>query len=215
MSASARSALAAIAAIVVLLLLFSLLGSDPGGDQRGGDQRPGAFSPPHWQPPPRCAATLPNGSNPPGESSPEHHGNGKLWTVLGRRGVFVVGPEAAPEYYGPGGEIAVDGVVGPDGSVSIKAPWWRGPGVRGQVRLRARRLDAPAPRVDRTVSSSGYGLTGFQATGLALPTTGCWKVSGSVAHATLTFVTLVWRARPAVGRSGWDLLTALSRSSGR
>jgi hypothetical protein len=90
----------------------------------------------------------------------------------------------------------VDGGLGPDGSVGIKAPWWRGPGVRGRVRIRARRLDAAAPRVDYTVPPSGYGLTDFQAMGLGLPTVGCWRVTGSVGKARLTFVTLVWRARP-------------------
>jgi hypothetical protein len=42
-----------------------------------------------------------------------------------------------------------------------------------------------------------YGLTRFQAAGLTLPTTGCWEVTGSVRRAKLTFVTLVWRARPS------------------
>jgi hypothetical protein len=31
--------------------------------------------------------------------------------------------------------------------------------------------------------------------GLELPTTGCWKVTGSVGKASLTYVTLVERAR--------------------
>ena len=143
-----------------------------------------------------CAVTVANGSTPPGESpTPDVHGNEKLWTGLSRDGRFVVAPESAPEYLGPDGAIAVDGVLLSDGSVGIKAPWWRGPGVRGRVRIRARRLDARAPRVDRTVPPSGYGLTGFQAMGLELPTIGCWEITGSVAHASLTFVTLVERAR--------------------
>jgi hypothetical protein len=150
-----------------------------------------------------CPVTVPNGSAPPGESgSPDRHGNGRLWASVYRTGVFRVAPRSAPEYLGRGGEIAVDGVLGPDGSVGIKAPWWRGPGVRGPVRLRARRLDAPAPRVDRTVPPSGYGMTGFQAMGLSLPSTGCWKVTGSVGDAKLTFVTLVRRARSDGRRGG-------------
>jgi hypothetical protein len=137
-----------------------------------------------------------NGSTPPGESStPDSHGNGELWALLNRDGRFVVAPESAPEYLGSGGEIAVDGVLLPDGSVGIKAPWWRGPGVRGRIRLQARRLDAHAPAVDRTINRSGYGLTGFQAMGLELPTTGCWRITGSAGTARLTFVTLVERAR--------------------
>jgi hypothetical protein len=160
------------------------------------DERRRVSSPSPWQPPPACPVTIPNGSTPPGEGgSPDHHGNGRLWTALDRRGRFVVAPRSAPEYLGPHGEIAVDGVLLPDGSVGIKAPWWRGPGVRGRVRIQARRLDRRG-RVDRTVPPSGYGLTGFQAMGLSLPTTGCWKVTGSVGKARLSFVTLVWRARP-------------------
>ena len=97
-----------------------------------------------------CAVTTANGSTPPGENpSPDIHGNGSLWTVLSRDGKFVVAPESAPEYLGPDGEIAVDGVLLPDGSVAIKAPWWRGPAVHGRVRLRARRLDARALRSTR------------------------------------------------------------------
>jgi hypothetical protein len=143
-----------------------------------------------------CPVTAANASTPPGENpSPDVHGNGKLWTSLPRDGKFIVAPQSAPEYLGPDGEIAVDGVLLPDGSVGIKAPWWRGPGVRGRVTVRARRLDAPAPRVGRTVRPSGYGLTGFQAMGLELPSTGCWKITGSAAKARLTFVTLVERAR--------------------
>lgn len=177
---------------MAVVLLFVLLNWGQGGEKR---QRVASTS--QWQPPPTCRVTVPNGSAPPGESpSPDVHGNGELWTSVDRNGTFRVAPESAPEYLGPRGEIAVDGVLLPDGSVGIKAPWWRGPGIRGRVRLRAQRLDARATRVDRTVRPSGYALTGFQAMGLALPTTGCWKVTGSVGHAKLTFVTLVWRARP-------------------
>jgi hypothetical protein len=95
----------------------------------------------------------------------------------------------------PTPDVHGNGVLLPDGSVGIKAPWWRGPGVRGRVRVRARRLDTRAPRVDRTIPPSGYGVTGFQAMGLELPTTGCRKVTGSVGKASLTYVTLVERAR--------------------
>lgn len=184
---AAVAATAASAAVVSVVLVVS---------EEVDGERATASTPAPWRPPPTCPATIPNGSNPPGEVSPEHHGNGKLWTVLGRQGTFLVARKSAPEYYGPQGELAVDGLLGPDGSVGIKAPWWRGPGVRGRVRLRARRLDATAPRVDYTVPPSGYGLTGFQAMGLSLPTMGCWRVTGSVGNTKLTFVTLVWRARP-------------------
>jgi hypothetical protein len=143
-----------------------------------------------------CPVTHANGSAPPGEAhGGDHHGNGKLWTSLNRDGTFTVAPESSPEYLDEEGAIAVDGVLGDDGSIGIKAPWWRGPGVRGLVRIEAERLDRDAPTVTRTIPESGYGLTGFQATGLALPSTGCWRVTGSVGSARLTFVTLIAEAR--------------------
>jgi hypothetical protein len=37
----------------------------------------------------------------------------------------------------------------------------------------------------------GYGATGFQATAVTFPTTGCWKVVGGVGDAGLTFVVRV------------------------
>lgn len=181
-----RAALVGVAvavAVVAIVLIVS--------DQGGGERRAGSVQSP--RPRPRnCPVTVPNASSPPGErASPEHHGNGRLWTALDRRGTFVVAAQSAPGYLGPDGEIAVAGVLRPNGSAGIKAPWWRGPEVRGRLRLQAQRLDARAPQVDRTIPPAGYGLTGFQATGLSLPTTGCWKVTGTVGKASLTFVTRV------------------------
>jgi hypothetical protein len=190
MRARAAAAIACAAAAVTVGAV-SLVSSE-----RADSDHTRAPEPEAPQRPQDCLVTIPNGSTPPGEgASREHHGNGALWTTLGRKGTFLVAPESAPQYLGPEGEIAVDGILAPDGSVAIKAPWWRGPGVRGRVRLRARRLDAPAPPVDRTIPPAGYGLTGFQATGLSLPTIGCWKVTGSVGTATLSFVALVLDAR--------------------
>jgi hypothetical protein len=141
-----------------------------------------------------CPVTLPNGSSPHGERSAQQHGNGRLWTSLGRRGIVLVAPRSSPEYYRPDGGLAVEGELAPDGSVSImKAFWWRGPGVRGPVRIQARRLDASAPRIDRTVPPHGYGLTGLQVMGMTFPTMGCWEVTGSVGEESLTYVTLIRR----------------------
>jgi hypothetical protein len=186
-----RRRLRAVAAAAVAVVVAILLASSGGTD---GDRGASAGSP--TQPERGCPVTVPNDSTPPGQPpTGTYHGNGKLWTISGSQGTFVVARKSAPEYLGPGGEIAVDGILAPDGSVAIKAPWWRGPGVRGRLRLQARRLDAPAPPVDRTISPHGYGLTGLQAMGLSLPTVGCWKVTGSVGEASLTFVTLVRKAR--------------------
>jgi len=68
----------------------------------------------------------------------------------------------------------------------MKWPWWRG--VRGQLTLEGRRLDGPAAPMRASIPA-GYGLTGFQATGLMFPTPGCWEVTGRVGAESLVFVT--------------------------
>jgi hypothetical protein len=188
MSAVRRVAVAGALFAGVALVVLAVAGA-----LDGEVERPAATTRATWSASAGCPVTIPNGRTAPGERrSPDYHGNGKLWTGLARDGRFAVLPRS--EDIGPNG-VAADGLLLPDGSVAIKAPWWRGPVVRGRLRLRARRLDRPAPRVDRTVSPHGYGLTGFQAMMLRLPTTGCWEGMGSVGGASLTFVTLVWRGR--------------------
>jgi hypothetical protein len=59
----------------------------------------------------------------------------------------------------------------------------------GHLRITGRRLDAPAPPLSG--QTSGYGLTGFNASGVIFPTEGCWQVTGRVGRAALTFVTFV------------------------
>lgn len=67
----------------------------------------------------------------------------------------------------------------------IKLGWWRI--AHGDLVIATRRLDAPA--VPRSADvPSGYGDTGFQATGVNFPSAGCWQVSGTVGGKTLTFV---------------------------
>jgi len=123
-----------------------------------------------------CPLTKPNGSRPPGErSGAGYYGNGALWTVPYPDGTVV---------FRPGGP----GFVLPDGSLSMKFPWWRG--VRGELTIQGRRLDALAPPLRASIPG-GYGDTGFQATSLIFPTVGCWEVTGKVGDASLTFVTRV------------------------
>jgi hypothetical protein len=93
---------------------------------------------------------------------------GGLW----KDGVIAAGPE----------------FVDADGAVDMKFGWWRA--VPGQLRITGRRLDAAAPPL-RADIPDGYGPTGFQATGVILPTVGCWEVTGSVGDSTLTFVTFL------------------------
>ncbi len=129
---------------------------------------------------PACPVTRPNQYRQPGEPpSSTRHGNAALSTVLWPGGIVV---------FSPGGS----GSVLPDGSLSMKFPWWRG--VRGKLAIQGRRLDAPAPPLRASIPE-GYGEMGFQATALIFPTEGCWEVTGQVGEASLTFVTQVVRIR--------------------
>lgn len=120
-----------------------------------------------------CPIAQPNNSPPPGSTfGAEFHGNGKLWVGLWRANVVVQDR-------------------GPDGSIDAKFGWWRE--VRGQLRIEGHRLDAAAPPARGNVPS-GYGDSGFQATGVIFPTEGCWEVTGRVGESALSFVTLVLAA---------------------
>jgi hypothetical protein len=87
------------------------------------------------------------------------------------------------------GVIAAEPVfVNADGSVGMKFGWWRIES--GTLAISGRRLDGTAPAATGDVPD-GYGLTGFQASGVTFPTEGCWEITGTVGSATLTFVTFV------------------------
>ncbi len=103
--------------------------------------------------------------------SASSHGNGRLWVGgLAPKGILVL------EF------------VEQDGSAGNKFGWWRH--VSGRLTITGRRLDAAAPPLRSSVPS-GYGLTGFQTSGVYFPTDGCWEVTGKVGATTLTFVTVV------------------------
>lgn len=100
------------------------------------------------------------------------------------------------EYLWVGG-LGSDGViladsrfVEADGSIGWKFGWWRI--ASGDLTISGRRLDAPAPPL-RAIVPTGYGSSGFQASGVSFPTEGCWGVTGSVGDSALTFVTFVLR----------------------
>jgi hypothetical protein len=101
------------------------------------------------------------------------YGNGKLWVG----GLW------------PDGVIAADSrFVEADGSVGMKFGWWHED--PGKLEITGRRLDGTAPPARGDVPD-GYGLTGFQASGVYFPTEGCWEVTGRVGATTLRFVTFV------------------------
>jgi hypothetical protein len=122
-----------------------------------------------------CPVTRPNGAPPPEGEAPGGNwlGNGRLWTVLWPKGLVVVPPDA----------------VEPDGGLGMKFPWWRAPEVHGALHITGHELTlGVAVRAD---VPSGYGDTGFQASGIVFPVEGCYQVTGEADGAQLTFVTLV------------------------
>jgi hypothetical protein len=122
-----------------------------------------------------CPVTIANASTPPGEAfSKQNHGDGKLWTVLWQNETVMIPLENVDE----------------NGILWMKFPWWRGPGVSGTLQIVGTRLDATAAPLIADVPD-GYGLTGFQATGVGFSSEGCWRVTGSAGSAKLTFVTRV------------------------
>jgi hypothetical protein len=132
--------------------------------------------------PPSCPVTKPNGKQPPiGKNAfgrgPGGHGNDEFWTNVWTWGESVV--------LVPPTHVQQNGSLG-----SMKWPWWRG--VPGELTIAGHRLDADAPPLHADIPD-GYGETGFQASGLIFPTTGCWQVTGRVGDVSLTFVVLVKR----------------------
>lgn len=89
----------------------------------------------------------------------------------------------------PGGGVRAS--INPDGSIDAKFGWWRAGS--GPIRISGRRVDRSAPPL-RAHVPRGYGA-GFQATGLTFPTTGCWRITGRYAGASLTFTVLVRKSR--------------------
>jgi hypothetical protein len=174
---------------LVALTLTPLLGGCFGASEREGatetldgqsstsTSSPASQSQPLREP---CPVTRPNGQIPPGKiPSPgsRYLGNGALWTDL---------------YPSPIRPRPED--VKADGTIEVKFGWWRG--VAGRLRIEGRRLDAEAPPLSAWIPG-GYGRRGFQSSAITFPTAGCWQVTGSVADASLTFVTLILDKQPA------------------
>ena len=131
-----------------------------------------------------CAVTDVRGRQPPDPATPSFNfGNTVIRVALvPKNGRLVAGRLAG------GGERAT---INEDGSIDAKFGWWRAGS--GKIRISGKRLDASAPRL-RAHVPSGYGR-GFQATGLTFPTTGCWRITGRYAGASLTFTVLVAKSR--------------------
>jgi hypothetical protein len=125
-----------------------------------------------------CPVTKPNGKVASNEAAnPNGYGNDQIITGLWPDGVVVFRSD------GPG-------VIGSDGSLSMKWFWWRV--VPGNLVIEGRRIDKPAPAL-ASFQPSGYGQVGFQSSDITFAGPGCWEVTGRVGDARLTFVTRVVR----------------------
>jgi hypothetical protein len=110
--------------------------------------------------------------------SEDAHRKGKLYVSgLWPNGTIV---------FRPGGA----GIVYPDGSLGMKIGWYRASGLYGTLKINGKRLDASAPSLRAEIPKT-YSDTGFQASRLIFPTEGCWQVTGTVADASVAFVTRV------------------------
>jgi hypothetical protein len=133
---------------------------------------------------PRCRVTVVRAATRPPRPVPAsfNYGNAKIAVALvPADGKLVAGRLPS------GGSRATINV---DGSIYAKYGWWRvGPArpvITGSLASDPhRRLRASVP--------GGYG-SGFQATGLTFPSTGCWHVTGRVGTARLAFTVLVTKS---------------------
>jgi hypothetical protein len=107
---------------------------------------------------------------PPVENIGNWYGNDALWVELPARST-VVKP--------PGEKLAE------------KFPWVRL--IRGYIRIDGRRIDGPAPPA-LGEASTGNGPIGFNSSGIAFPSTGCWSITGTISGYDLTFVVKVERS---------------------
>ena len=120
-----------------------------------------------------CPVTPPGGPRPPTGLPPKPYiGNGRLWVGLWPRGLVIVPPD----------DISRRGVL------RMKFMWWRGSSVHGVLHISGSQLAADGVVRGRT---TGYGLTGFNASSIYFSGQGCYRVTGRAGGATLSFVTLV------------------------
>lgn len=89
----------------------------------------------------------------------------------------------------PGGLVLIppDDVLR-DGSLRMKFPWWRGPGVRGAFEIRGYETHLG---VAIRAHAGGYGHTGFNASAIIFPGEGCYQITATVDGDRLAFVTWV------------------------
>lgn len=106
------------------------------------------------------------------------YANDSLEVVLWPESKFIFAPD------GPG-------FVDRDGALGMKVGW--GLRKKGTLFVTGRRLDGVAPPARAYIPPSYEDYVGGIALYLVFPTPGCWEITGRVADASLTFVTLVER----------------------
>ena len=100
------------------------------------------------------------------------YGNDALWVVIPKDGTIVARPDA-------------DGWLGDKlGTVRL---------IPGTLTAAVRRLDGPAAP-GRVSIPDGYGPSGFQAFGFAVPSAGCWEITERIAAKELRVVVAIHSA---------------------
>jgi hypothetical protein len=90
---------------------------------------------------------------------------------------------------GPDGVITVDSrMVSADGSIGWKFGWYRL--APGRLEITGHAFGHPDPVIISDIAA-GYGLTGFQPSGVTFPGQGCWEITGTVGTRSLSIVTMV------------------------
>ena len=113
------------------------------------------------------------------------YGNGGLWTNVWPEGTVVFSARGS-------------GRVNPDGSMSMKWPWYLERGIDGELVIEGQRLDVPLERTLTANHSPVIGDPGFHAGAITFPSEGCWEVTGRAGDVNLTFVTRVVKGRTLV-----------------
>ena len=119
-----------------------------------------------------CPVTLPQNDVHGTSSCPGNYGNASL----------LVGLEPEIEFRDGG-----PGFILRDGSFAWKFAWCAK--VRGRLSIHGRRIDGAAPPARAEISQSGE--PGVVPSDIIFPTTGCWRITGTIGTASITFITHV------------------------
>lgn len=122
------------------------------------------------------------------------YGTPELWTVLRYDGTWSNLPYHGGYHY-HGGRYQQE-----DGHYTEKVFWWRDgyswmTEPRPALEMSGRRLDAEAPPLQAGRATNAFNAADIRSamlTGVGIPTSGCWEITGEYRDAVLSFV--VWVA---------------------